>query len=145
MPPPTVSFVSLGCPKNLVDSEKMLGLLAEAGCGIVATGGEADVLVVNTCGFLAASRDEAVEILQDAAEQKRRGEIRRIVVAGCLVQRDGQGLIEAVPEIDALVGVNNRAEIVRAVQGETSKRPAAAGKLHVETSKRNGVPAPKRR
>src|SRR5438270_1692486 len=99
----------------------MLGLLAEAGCGIVATGGAADVLVVNTCGFLAASRDEAVEILQDAAEQKRRGAISRIVVAGCLVQRDGQTLAERVPEIDALVGVNNRADIVRAVVGENNK------------------------
>ena len=119
---PTVSFVSLGCPKNLVDSEKMLGLLAESGCGIVGDGGAADVVVVNTCGFLSASRDEAIGVLQEAAGQKRRGEIRRLVVAGCLVQRDGQGLVQAVPEIDALVGVNNRADIVRAVLGETPKR-----------------------
>lgn len=116
---PSVSFVSLGCPKNLVDSEKMLGLLAEAGCPIVAEeSGLADVMVVNTCGFLAASRDEAVETLRDAAAQKREGRISRLVVAGCLVQRDGQGLLEAVPEIDALVGVNNRAAIVRAVTAD---------------------------
>ena len=121
MTAPNVTFVSLGCPKNLVDSEKMLGLLAEAGCGIVGDGGGADVVVVNTCGFLSASREEAIEILQEAAEQKKNGEIKRLVVAGCLVQRDGQGLVEAVPEIDALVGVNNRGDIVRAVLGETPK------------------------
>lgn len=115
---PTVSFVSLGCPKNLVDSEKMLGLLAEAGCPIVGgDSGGADVVVVNTCGFLAASRDEAVGILREAADQKARGEIKRLVVAGCLVQRDGRGLLDDVPEIDALVGVHNRRDIVRAVTG----------------------------
>lgn len=118
---PNVSFVSLGCPKNLVDSEKMLGLLAEAGCGIIGDGGAADVVVVNTCGFLSASREEAIEVLKEAAEQKKSGEVKRLVVAGCLVQRDGQGLVEAVPEIDALVGVNNRGDIVRAVLGETPK------------------------
>ena len=119
MQAPSVSFVSLGCPKNLVDSEKMLGLLAEAGCPIVSSEvGRADVLVVNTCGFLAASREEAVEILRDAARQKREGAFKRLVVAGCLVQRDGQGLLEQVPEIDALVGVHNRGDIVRAVMGD---------------------------
>jgi ribosomal protein S12 methylthiotransferase len=126
---PTVSFVSLGCPKNLVDSEKMLGLLAEAGCGIVAPGaGEADVMIVNTCGFLGASRDEALGVLREAAAQKRAGALRRIVAAGCLVQRDGHGLLEAIPEIDALVGVNHRRDIVRAVTGESNEmRDGAAG------------------
>jgi ribosomal protein S12 methylthiotransferase len=122
MPKPSVSFVSLGCPKNLVDSEKMLGLLAEAGCPVVAAGLEADVLVVNTCGFLAASRDEAIGVLREAAEQNRAGRVKRIVVAGCLVQRDGRTLAEQVPEIDALVGVNNRNDIVRAVIGERTHR-----------------------
>jgi ribosomal protein S12 methylthiotransferase len=112
---PSVSFISLGCPKNLVDSEKMLGLLAEAGCAIVGEGGQADVLVINTCGFLSASRDEAMEMLREAAERKRSGEIGRIVVAGCLVQREGADLIQEVPEIDALIGVNDRQEIVDAV------------------------------
>ncbi|MBX3394764.1 MAG: 30S ribosomal protein S12 methylthiotransferase RimO [Phycisphaerae bacterium] len=134
---PSVSFVSLGCPKNLVDSEKMLGMLAEAGCPIVGGDtGTGDVMIVNTCGFLAASRDEAVGILREAAEQKNRGEIKRLVVAGCLVQRDGRGLLEDVPEIDALVGVHNRADIVRAVtgvhlsrpgRGATAKTPASTG------------------
>jgi ribosomal protein S12 methylthiotransferase len=129
----------LGCPKNLVDSEKLLGLLAEAGCPIVAEGaGGADVLVVNTCGFLAAARDEALEVLHDAARRKRRGEFGRLVVAGCLAQRDGQRLIEQVPEIDALVGVNNRRDIVRAVVGEESKS------RKVKTSKSQDVKTSKR-
>src|SRR5262249_17269361 len=138
MPRPTISFVSLGCPKNLVDSEKMLGLLAEAGCGIVGDGGAGDVLVVNTCGFLAASRDEAVEILQDAAEKKRRGDIQRIVVAGCLVQRDGQTLMDRVPEIDALVGVNNRTDIVKAVLDKTGTKARRHGGTKART--RNSSP-----
>jgi ribosomal protein S12 methylthiotransferase len=119
---PTVSFVSLGCPKNLVDSEKMLGLLAEAGCPLVGEdAGPADVMVVNTCGFLSAARDEALEILREAARKKRSGQIKRLVVAGCLVQRDAQRLLEKVPEIDVLVGVNNRRDIVRAVAGARRK------------------------
>ncbi len=123
---PTVSFVSLGCPKNLVDSEKMLGLLAEAGCPVVGDGLPSDVLVVNTCGFLAASRDEALGILRDAAARRRRGELKRLVVAGCLVQRDGQRLIEEVPEIDALVGVNNREDIVSAVTSRPTRSRAGS-------------------
>lgn len=113
--PPTVGFVSLGCAKNLVDSEKMLGELAESGCVITGDESVADTIVVNTCGFLASSRTEALDVLRELAARKRAGVLRRIVVAGCLVQRDGEKLIEWVPEIDALVGVNNRADVVRAV------------------------------
>lgn len=94
----------------------MLAQIAEAGCPIV--GGDvsqADVMVVNTCGFLSASREEALGVLREAAAQKRRGAIKRLVVAGCLVQRDGLALLEAIPEIDALVGVHNRGDVVNAV------------------------------
>ncbi len=115
MTKPSVSFVSLGCAKNLVDSEKMLGLLAEAGCPLIGEGARSDVRVINTCGFLSAARDEALEVIQEAAEAKRNGDIKRIVVVGCLVQRDGSELVEQVPEIDVLVGVNNRQDIVQAV------------------------------
>ena len=112
---PVVAFVSLGCVKNLVDSEKMLGQLAESGAIISADESLADTIVVNTCGFLDAARAESLEILTDLARRKRNGELRRIVVAGCLVQRDREKLLQAVPEIDALVGVNNRDDLVRAV------------------------------
>lgn len=135
---PQVSFVSLGCAKNLVDSEKMLGLLSEAGCALVADGLPADVMVVNTCGFLSASRDEAVDILREAAARKRDGSLKRLVVAGCLVQRDGQGLIEDVPEIDALVGVNNRADVVRAVLGDGPPRRAARNRSKRGSARASG-------
>ena len=124
--PPSVSFVSLGCPKNLVDSEKMLGLLAEAGCPIVsADAAEADGVVINTCGFLSAAREEAVEVIRDAVAQKRRGRVRRVVVAGCLVQRDGEELLRLVPGIDALVGVHQREDVVRAVMEPPGPAPRA--------------------
>ncbi|QOJ15601.1 MAG: 30S ribosomal protein S12 methylthiotransferase RimO [Planctomycetia bacterium] len=112
---PVVGFVSLGCAKNLVDSEKMLGQLAEAGCVITGDESVADTIVVNTCGFLESSRQEALGVIRELGERKRSGTLRRIVVAGCLVQRDGEKLREWAPEIDALVGVNNRDDIVRAV------------------------------
>jgi ribosomal protein S12 methylthiotransferase len=113
--PPVVAFVSLGCSKNLVDSERMLGDLAQSGAILSGDESAADTIVVNTCGFLEAARTEAMEIIGELAERKRRGDLRRIVVAGCLVQRDGEKIREAIPEVDALVGVNNRGDIVRAV------------------------------
>ncbi len=113
--PPVVAFVSLGCAKNLVDSEKMLGQIAESGAILTGDEADADTVVVNTCGFLEASRREALEIIAELAERKRNGDLRRLVVAGCLVQRDGEKLRDHTPEIDALVGVNNRDDVVRAV------------------------------
>jgi ribosomal protein S12 methylthiotransferase len=113
--PPVVSFVSLGCAKNLVDSEAMLGRLAESGAVISGDESLADTVVVNTCGFLESSREEALGVLAELAERKRAGSLRRIVVAGCLVQRDGERIRDQVPEVDALVGVNHRDDVVRAV------------------------------
>jgi ribosomal protein S12 methylthiotransferase len=116
--PLRVAFVSLGCAKNLVDSEKMLGQLAEAGCAITADEAHADVMVINTCGFLEASRLEADEAIRDAVKLKsRRNGLKRVVVAGCLVQRDKETILDRVTGIDALVGVNNRDDIVDAVLG----------------------------
>ena len=112
-----VSFVSLGCAKNVVDSEKMLGQLAEAGCAITADEDDAEVTVINTCGFLEASRTEADEVIREAVARKRNGVLKRVVVAGCLVQRDKEAILERIKGVDALVGVNNRDDIVRAVLG----------------------------
>jgi ribosomal protein S12 methylthiotransferase len=93
----------------------MLGQLVESGAVITGDEAAADTIVVNTCGFLASSRQEALEIIRELVARKRHGELRRVVVAGCLVQRDGEKLLEEVPEIDALVGVHNRDDVVRAV------------------------------
>ena len=114
---PVVGFVSLGCAKNLVDSERMLGQIAESGAIITGDESAADTIVVNTCGFLDAARQEALDTIRELAARKRSGQLRRLVVAGCLVQRDGRDLLAAVPEIDALVGVHNRDDVPAAVWG----------------------------
>ena len=80
--PSTVAFISLGCPKNLVDSERMLGSLQAAGISVVPSDAPADAIVVNTCGFLEASREESLAVLRDAIDRKSKGEIGRVVVAG---------------------------------------------------------------
>lgn len=129
--PPVVGFVSLGCAKNLVDSEKMLGQIAESGA-VIADESLADTIVVNTCGFLEAARQEALDVIRELAQRKRQGTLRRIVVAGCLAQRDGRQLLDAIPEIDALVGVNNRDDVPAAVWGAmrtTGSRPPTS--LHL--------------
>ncbi len=118
----TVAFVSLGCVKNLVDSEKMLGQLAEAGCAFTNDESDADVIVVNTCGFLAASRTEALDCIGEAVAQKTTGRCKRVVVAGCLVQRDKETLLDEIDGVDALVGVHNRDDIVRAVLADSETR-----------------------
>ncbi|MCC7146586.1 MAG: 30S ribosomal protein S12 methylthiotransferase RimO [Phycisphaeraceae bacterium] len=126
----TVALVSLGCPKNLVDSEKMLGLLAEGGLIPTADEEKADAIVINTCGFLEASKEESVGEIQRAAERRRKGKKKqRLVVAGCLVQRHRAKLLEWCPEIDALIGVFDRDRIVEAVKGEKANgaRGRAAG------------------
>src|SRR6476661_893179 len=118
----SVAFVSLGCPKNLVDSERMLGLLAEDGLTITADASAADAIVVNTCGFLEASRTESLEAIRDAVRMKTDGRCKRVVVAGCLVQRHKTKLLADVPEVDRLVGVFDREHIVEAVHGKENPR-----------------------
>ena len=124
----TVSLVSLGCPKNLVDSEKMLGLLAESGVLPISYDpesggfGGADAVVVNTCGFLEASKDESLGVIKEAIRAKEAGEVRRVIVAGCLVQRHRAKMLEWAPGIDAMVGVFDRDKIVEAVTGQVPER-----------------------
>lgn len=118
----SVAFVSLGCPKNLVDSERMLGLLAQDGLAITPDAGDADAVVINTCGFLEASREESLREIRDAVALKQSGKVRRVIVAGCLVQRHKTKLLDDVPEIDRLVGVFDREHIVEAVRGQSNPR-----------------------
>jgi ribosomal protein S12 methylthiotransferase len=102
---PSVGIVSLGCPKNLVDTEIMLGHLQRAGHPIVADG-EARVVLVNTCGFIDRAKEESVETILEQVERKRRGEIDRVIVAGCMVQKYGRELALEIPEVDAFVGLD---------------------------------------
>ncbi|MBY0262374.1 MAG: radical SAM protein, partial [Phycisphaerales bacterium] len=121
----SVAFVSLGCPKNLVDSEKMLGLLAQDGLAVVgadAEGSGADAIVINTCGFLEASKEESLQVIHQAVKDKLAGKLKRVVVAGCLVQRHRAKLLEWAPGIDAMVGVFDRDHIVEAVRGAKAER-----------------------
>lgn len=118
----SVAFVSLGCPKNLVDSERMLGLLAQDGLAITPNADEADAIVINTCGFLEASKTESLDEIRRAIEMKKSGHCQRVVVAGCLVQRHKTKLLNDVPEVDRLVGVFDREHIVEAVRGKENPR-----------------------
>jgi len=118
--PLRVAVVSLGCPKALVDSEKMLAMLAEAGCLVCAPHDEADVILVNTCAFIRPAREESMQAIREALSRERKGAVRRVVVAGCLPQREAKQLLSAEPEIDALVGVFDREQIVPAVTSDVS-------------------------
>jgi ribosomal protein S12 methylthiotransferase len=118
----TVAFVSLGCPKNLVDSERMLGLLAMDGLAITPNAADADAIVINTCGFLEASKTESMSEIRDAVQMKKDGKCQRVIVAGCLVQRHKTKLLAEEPGIDRLVGVFDREHIVEAVRGKTNPR-----------------------
>jgi ribosomal protein S12 methylthiotransferase len=118
----SVAFVSLGCPKNLVDSERMLGLLAADGISVTADASEADAIVINTCGFLEASKTESLKEIRDAVALKTIGKVKRVVVAGCLVQRHKTRLLADAPGVDRLVGVFDREHIVEAVRGRENPR-----------------------
>jgi len=135
-----VGLVSLGCPKNLVDSEVMLGTLQGGGYAITPEPAEADIIVVNTCTFIGPARQESVETILEMAEFKRTGRCRRLVVAGCMVQQNHDELRQAIPEIDALVGLNDIERIAEACSLEAGARfeasRSAARYLYSHDSKR---------
>jgi len=107
-----IGVISLGCAKNLVDSEVMLGHLSRVGCTFVQDPAEADVILVNTCGFIEAAREESVETILEAAELKKSGRLKRLVVAGCMVQRYAEELKSSLPEVDAFIGLDQLDQIV---------------------------------
>ena len=119
-----IGFVSLGCPKNLVDSEVMLGLLAQSGNEITTSQEDAEVIVVNTCGFIESAKQESIDTILEMAQQKIKGNCRKLIVAGCLVERYRKELMEQIPEIDAVIGTNEIPEIGRVVCDVSSKPPA---------------------
>ncbi len=109
----TYAFVSLGCPKNLVDSERMLGLLQVDGYRLVPEPEGADFVVVNTCGFIERARDESFAAIDEMLRLKEQGRIRGVIVSGCLAERQKEQLLAERPEIDSLVGVFAREEVAR--------------------------------
>jgi ribosomal protein S12 methylthiotransferase len=121
---PKVGFISLGCPKNLVDSEVMMGILAREGYELTPRADEADILVVNTCSFIEPAQKESVDAILEMAEHKKFGAARRLIVAGCLVERYRDQILEQVPEVDAVVGTGEVERILEAVEGELKVLPA---------------------
>jgi len=117
-----VGFVSLGCPKNLVDSEVMMGQLAEAGYEITSNADEAETVVVNTCGFIEAAKQESVEAILEATRLKTEGKARRVIVAGCLVERYRDDLIKELPEVDAFIGTSQINDILKVTDEKTNTR-----------------------
>lgn len=109
-----VGFVSLGCPKNLVDSEVMMGQLAEAGYKITNSADDADTVVVNTCGFIESAKQESIDAILEATSLKADGKTKRVIVAGCLVERYRDDLIKELPEVDAFIGTSQVNEILKA-------------------------------
>src|SRR5262245_33312171 len=116
------AFVSLGCPKNLVDSERMLGKLAQAGYALTPDADGADVVVVNTCGFIEPARQESLAVIHEMLDLKKRGRVGAVVVAGCLAERKKEDLLQEVPGIDHAVGVFGREEITQVVDRTLSDR-----------------------
>src|SRR6266576_5989633 len=106
-----VGFVSLGCPKNLVDSEVMMGILEREGYELTPRADEAEVLVVNTCSFIESAQKESVDAILEMAEHKKFGAAKKLIVAGCLVERFRAQILEQVPEVDAVVGTGEVARI----------------------------------
>jgi len=106
-----VGMLSLGCAKNLVDSEVMLGRLKRDGYALTPDAEEADVIIVNTCGFIDAAKEESIDAILEMAERKKQGRLQKLIVAGCLSQRYHQELSNEIPEVDAFIGINQVGQI----------------------------------
>ncbi|MDO5590993.1 MAG: 30S ribosomal protein S12 methylthiotransferase RimO [Lachnospiraceae bacterium] len=129
-----IFFISLGCDKNLVDSEVMLGLLDKKGYQIVDDETEADIIVINTCCFVHDAKEESIQTILEMAEYKNEGRLKALIVTGCLAQRYRQEIIDEIPEVDAVLGTTAYDKIVEAVE------EALAGNGHVELSDVNALP-----
>ena len=100
------AFISLGCPKNTVDSERMLGKLAQDGYALQPDASGADVVIINTCGFIEPARQESLAVIREMLALKKAGKVGAVVVAGCMAERQREVLLEQVPEVDQIVGGN---------------------------------------
>lgn len=129
-----ILFISLGCDKNLVDSEVMLGLLDKKGYKIVDEESEADVIVINTCCFINDAKEESVQTILEMAEYKKEGRLKALIVTGCLAQRYQQEILDEIPEVDAVLGTTSYDKITEAVE------EALTGNGHVEVTDINELP-----
>ena len=113
-PTKKVGFISLGCPKNLVDSEVMMGMLTHAGAELTPRAEDADIIVINTCSFIDSAQQESVNTILEMAKLKNQGRARKLVVAGCLVERFRDEIRKNIPEVDAVVGTGELENILAA-------------------------------
>jgi ribosomal protein S12 methylthiotransferase len=131
-----VGFVSLGCPKNLVDSEVMMGMLSEAGAEITRDAGAADIIVVNTCSFIDSAKQESVNAILEMAQHKTSGTAQKLIVAGCLVERYRNEIQKNIPEVDAVVGTGELEHILQAAGiergGKYARQPESPFKILVD-------------
>jgi ribosomal protein S12 methylthiotransferase len=134
--PAKVGFVSLGCPKNLVDSEVMMGMLAEAGAELTPNAEDADVIVVNTCSFIGSAQQESIDTILEMARHKTGGKAKRLVVAGCLVERFHDEIRKNIPEVDAVVGTGELNKILAAAG--VSATPRTPSPFNILTSRPEG-------
>jgi ribosomal protein S12 methylthiotransferase len=123
-----IGFISLGCPKNLVDSEVMIGLLQAQGHTLTPDPAEAEVLIVNTCGFIGDSKKESIDTILAAAQFKNSGSCKKLIVTGCLAERYPKEIRTDLVEVDAILGTNQIEEIVKAVSGEPVTPPDSYGR-----------------
>ena len=117
-----ILFISLGCDKNLVDSEQMIALLAEKGYEFTDDDAEADVIVVNSCAFIKDAKEESIQTIIDAGSLKENGNLKCLVVAGCLAERYTDEIMKELPEVDAIVGTTAFDRIVETVDGVLSSK-----------------------
>ncbi|MFC2168947.1 30S ribosomal protein S12 methylthiotransferase RimO [Acidobacteriota bacterium] len=130
-----ICLISLGCAKNLVDSEVMLGYLKEAGYRVVTSLKKTDILVINTCGFIKPAKKESETAIRNAVDLKKKGFIKKIIAVGCFIERCKLSLVNKFPEIDTFLGVNEINKIVSAVEGKPFVRPSSSF-LYTHTSPR---------
>src|SRR5215203_3172792 len=119
-----IGMVSLGCPKNLVDSEVMLGLAQKDGHRLTRDAADADVLIVNTCAFIDKAKQESIDTILEMAEHKKTGACRKLIVTGCMAERYRDQLREQIPEIDGVLGTGEVPDIVGAIAGSALRNPA---------------------
>ena len=127
-----IGFISLGCPKNLVDSEVMAGLLQKEGHVLTTDREEAEIIVVNTCSFIQDSKRESIDTILEAAGYKKSGVCKRLIVTGCLAERYPQEIRSDLPEVDTILGTNQVLEITRAVAGDGISPQTTFGRSHAD-------------
>ena len=126
-----ILFVSLGCDKNLVDTEVMLGMLASRGYQMVEDESEADFIVINTCCFIHDAKEESIQNILEMADLKKTGRLKALIVTGCLAQRYKEEIIQEIPEVDAVLGTTSYEEIAHVIDGVLSDSPMERGDVRL--------------